>query len=647
MIASSRIHQLLYGFAAILIFFIAASGAIVYRHAESEHLLRIEHTKSKIKETLYTQYPKIIELKNLDLTESIDAKLKRLVDILSLKSLELKHFSKTHNYSDKLSIKIPTLPSEISEYYLIANYVEPRKDLSIYHLFIFATLTIFSVVLLAIIFIKKTYIQPMVKFIQNNRENIEPEKQIREKDTTIESLISTVQNITKAKSEIKVYKQMAHDIRSPLAALEMAVLNTKNIDEETRTFITSATNRISDIANNLETKSGSQKKDGNSKILIPSLCSLIVSEKRMQYRDLNNIELSLELDPSAYSIFSKINATEFKIILSNLINNSVEAIPKDSKGKINLAIKKCGSSTKIELSDNGKGIPKNILRKLGVEQISHGKLNGQGLGTSHAAKILNEWGGTISFDSNIGEGTTVTIKLPLVAPPKTYVDGINVSYSSRVAVVDDDQTIHDIWNKRFDKETTITHFTDPSSFVKSIESKDQYDIYLIDYEYIGHEINGIEISERIKDRTQVYLVTSHYEDIEVIEACERLGIGLIPKGMAPIVPIKDVSIPAEVVLIDDEELVHTAWKYGVSDNVKVHNFSSVDDFIKIHDHKNNEIEIFLDQNLSNGKLGTEESARITDLGYKNIILATGEKIESPPPWIIKVKDKRIPKHLRV
>ena len=65
----------------------------------------------------------------------------------------------------------------------------------------------------------------------------------------------------------------------------------------------------------------------------------VLSEKRTQYRNKMNINIISDLGPNSYGLFSKINKAELKRVLSNLINNSVEAFETGGEVKINLSKK--------------------------------------------------------------------------------------------------------------------------------------------------------------------------------------------------------------------------------------------------------------------------------------------------------------------
>jgi signal transduction histidine kinase len=102
--------------------------------------------------------------------------------------------------------------------------------------------------------------------------------------------------------------QVSHDIRSPLSALNLVVGLMNQAPEQQRTLIRSAVNRINDIANDLLTK-GKQidkintleltVKTNEKPVLQPELLSALIenliSEKRVHYRDKQNIEIEADI----------------------------------------------------------------------------------------------------------------------------------------------------------------------------------------------------------------------------------------------------------------------------------------------------------------------------------------------------------------
>jgi signal transduction histidine kinase len=106
----------------------------------------------------------------------------------------------------------------------------------------------------------------------------------------------------------------------------------------------------------------------------------------------------------------EINADRKQLIraISNLIKNAIQAIPKDRLGKIEVTLAQKENSSHITVSDNGSGISQEGRDKI-FEPYFTTKSGGTGLGLAMVRNILNEFGGQISFESNLNEGTTFFI----------------------------------------------------------------------------------------------------------------------------------------------------------------------------------------------------------------------------------------------
>lgn len=342
--------------------------------------------------------------------------------------------------------------------------------------------------------------------------------------------------------------QVSHDIRSPLAALAMTLEVTQNLPEEIRLLMRSSINRIRDIANHLidpvsNLKSLCQPETNEKQVyLLSGLIDDLISEKRMQFREKINIEIEAHLGPSSYGIFSKINLTEFKRVLSNLINNAVEAL--ELAGKVSIKLEKNDDFAAILVNDNGIGIPEEILEKIGKRGVSYGKKNGTGLGLYHAKNTLRLWNGNLKIVSIPQKGTTVILQIPLAISPRWFVQRLYLNPFQQIIIFDDDMSIHQIWNGRLHPfieslQIELISLSTPDQLRIWVNSSSLNNVlFLVDYELLNFHETGLDLILELHLQKMAILVTSRFEEAPIIKHCEDENIQLIPKGMAPFVPIE-------------------------------------------------------------------------------------------------------------
>lgn len=494
--------------------------------------------------------------------------------------------------------------------------------------------------------------KPVTKFLTRNDEIGDLNRSYNEATDIVRKFESERNEKERLSIISTISSQVAHDIRSPLSALDSIAKDLSGLPEFKRILIRNSVNRIHDIANDLLIKNKVLLKGEDSSIapdevepyLVSALIDSIVSEKRVQFRSHPGVFIESNLGENAYGLFASVNQREFKRAISNLVNNCCEAFP-DMKGTVEVSVFSFNEKELvITVEDNGIGIPAEILSRLGVKGETHGKPGGSGLGLYHTKTTVESWAGKFDIESTPGVGTKVTLILPKANPPKTHVDKLQVGVNFKVAVLDDDQTIHNIWDGRISSleshQITMIHFSDPLRFIEW--HKDDYaDIYLIDFEYIGSDYDGLKVIRELKLRGDSYLVTSRYEEENIIKECERIGIGLIPKGQSGFIPIELVGdtekrkeviseFPSEVqnVLIDDDDLIRLLWKTDAeSKGIPLLVFSDKEklfaDLHLIHPDSS----FYIDSNLGDDVNGEDLAKELFNKGFKNLIMATGYEKE--------------------
>lgn len=436
----------------------------------------------------------------------------------------------------------------------------------------------------------------------------------------------------------KIASQVAHDIRSPLAALEMAAGDIAQLPEEKRLLMRAAVSRIRDIANSLLKKyrvETAEETEAAAPQLLSTLLDPVVSEKRLQFRGHSGVEIKLLMDASSYGIFSAVQPIEFKRMLSNLLNNAVEAL-KNGAGLVEVDLSLRGGQAAIIVRDDGVGISPEVLAKLGRMGATHGKAEGSGLGLNHARNCTESWGGSLRMSSEPGKGTAVTVLLPQAEAPAWFVSELSFPAGAVVVILDDDESIHAVWDGRLDafreKGIEILHFATPNELRRwsgDNPGKRSSAHFLLDYELSGYEDTGLTLASELGIGEQSILVTSRYDEPGILAHCRSLGARMIPKGLAAVVPIRTVEPTSEIlrwdaILIDDDDLARATWKIAAARlGKRLRSFRSVSEFLEGCGRIDRSTPVYIDVELGDNVKGDVESLKIHELGFAEIYLATG------------------------
>jgi signal transduction histidine kinase len=134
------------------------------------------------------------------------------------------------------------------------------------------------------------------------------------------------------------------------------------------------------------------------------------------------IELSLEIFNEAFisleaeekEIITIMDRTQLIRIITNLVKNAIQAISDlQIEKQIYIKVKKQNNAVLIQVIDNGSGIDAQNIPRIFEPKFTT-KTSGMGLGLGIIKNIIENYKGTITFESEIGIGTTFTVTLPLI-----------------------------------------------------------------------------------------------------------------------------------------------------------------------------------------------------------------------------------------
>jgi len=222
----------------------------------------------------------------------------------------------------------------------------------------------------------------------------------------------------------KLAASIAHEINNPLQAVQSCVyLVADQIapDDLNRWYLDIAREELDRMARIVgwmvdfyrPADEGRIPTDLNA--LLENVVALL--KKRLQQ---GGIEVDLELAPDLPLIIA--TGDHLKQVFLNMIINALEAMPQG--GRLEMAtryVSECGDHKKacadagfveIEFADTGVGIPAEHINNI-FDPFFTTKSKGMGLGLSVSYGIVERHGGQIQLESEVGEGTTVIVRLPV------------------------------------------------------------------------------------------------------------------------------------------------------------------------------------------------------------------------------------------
>jgi signal transduction histidine kinase len=210
--------------------------------------------------------------------------------------------------------------------------------------------------------------------------------------------------------------RLAHDMHSPIATIEMSLhMLTQKIENESIAVIKMALQSMREITNSMldsyhmahdqesDVDSVHSESD-NQTITWHELIHKVVLQKKYEWGSKIN-ELSYVCLPNAKNVILKLKPNEAKRMISNLLNNAVEAC--ENLATINIKLEKTRNNLRLSIIDNGVGMPTDQIKYfMRGESTKH---PGRGMGLSGAYSFMKSIGGELTVNSILNNGTTIML----------------------------------------------------------------------------------------------------------------------------------------------------------------------------------------------------------------------------------------------
>lgn len=238
---------------------------------------------------------------------------------------------------------------------------------------------------------------------------------VEEYNRTVLALEESAKNLARSERESawrEMAKQVAHEIKNPLTPMKLSVQQLdrawvdKKLDFENRLVRFRETmieqiNALSDIANEFSNFAKMPRSEITEVNLEDSINASLDLFKK-------STEVSLKFQSSVKNNpIILADKGELLRVFNNIIKNAIQAIPKNKKGKVEIVLSEKPDLFKVEISDNGEGIPKELQENLFMPNFTT-KSKGMGMGLAIVKNIISGIKGSITFTST-QKGTTFTI----------------------------------------------------------------------------------------------------------------------------------------------------------------------------------------------------------------------------------------------
>jgi CheY-like chemotaxis protein len=249
--------------------------------------------------------------------------------------------------------------------------------------------------------------------------------------------------------------------------------------------------------------------------LLPATIDLGVLVERISplLRHALGQRVRFEVHAPASAVHVEVDEAGLEAVLLNLCVNARDAMPQG--GDLILAISGLGRMAQLVLRDTGTGMPEAVLKRA-TEPFFTTKERGHGtgLGLSMVAGFVKQSGGTMKIQSVLGQGTTISLCLPLVAAPgqataptrpaaraapasALQAPGAARTDPCRILIVDDEPELAALmrtWAKESGHRAVLAHSAQDALTLLAAKA---FDIMLTDIMMPG-QMDGIALAEATK-----------------------------------------------------------------------------------------------------------------------------------------------------
>lgn len=200
---------------------------------------------------------------------------------------------------------------------------------------------------------------------------------------------------------------VVHDLKNLVAQLALMLKNADRhkdnpeFQADMLSTVEHVTGRMRGLMTQLQNKSPIEQK---RVVDVGEVCRAVVESRKGV-----GSALACEVEPD---VAVSAHAERLERIIGHVVQNALEATPEH--GKVDVSVRRVAGSAEVVVHDTGSGMSPEFVRERLFRPFQTTKPHGMGIGTYEVQQYVQELGGSVSVDSQPGQGTRVSILLPVV-----------------------------------------------------------------------------------------------------------------------------------------------------------------------------------------------------------------------------------------
>lgn len=241
---------------------------------------------------------------------------------------------------------------------------------------------------------------------------------VKEYNKMIAELEASAQRLAQSERETawrEMAKQVAHEIKNPLTPLKLGLQlldkawkdKDPKFDQKFERFSKSFVEQIESLSS-IASEFSSFAKMPDTKLERINLFE-IIGQAVIIFKQMDNVSIAYY---PGEPFFVLADRDQLLRCFNNLLKNAIEAVPVDRHGVVSISHRIDKDNVLIIVSDNGNGIPEDLRERIFAPNFTT-KSSGTGLGLAFVKNSIENAGGKVWFETEIGQGTSFYLNMPL------------------------------------------------------------------------------------------------------------------------------------------------------------------------------------------------------------------------------------------